>query len=153
MSKIKLKKENKMTTKAKQTETENETINNQLADEVFGKKETSPEQLLKRQRALRNMKYNSIPRTQAKSLLGVEFDILDAVRCVINGDASIQFILKNKSNDEVVSVSKSANAYNDVYADYFETFDEGETEPMEGYTFLEEGAPKNGNRPIVIRKL
>lgn len=108
-----------------------------------------------REQKLKAIQFLSLPRKKSQDLLGVEFDIVDAVRSRINDSINVSFLIKLKDDAQVYVVSKTLNVFTESYLDYFESFDKDETiEPMSGYTFVElsEGG-KAGNKPITLRKL
>lgn len=113
-----------------------------------------------REQALKAIASSEIPYVQSKKLIGAKFDLVDAFRKTIDGEKNISFVLVLKTAidgykvGDKVSVSKKLNAFTEPYVDYFESFDANETPiAMENYTFLEEGAPKAGNQPVILRKL
>lgn len=150
------------TATATATEPTNENLFDVTAPELSEKDLTARADAKRRLREqkMKAIAFMEIPYIQSKKLLGVEFDIVDAVRKTIDGEINVAFILslKNPVEDFLagarVSVSKKLNAYTEAYLDYFESFDSDETpEPMEAYTFVEISGGQAGNKPIVLRKL
>lgn len=107
-----------------------------------------------RRQKMKAIKMLQIPRVQSSKLIGVEFDIEDAVEVSYDGQPNIQFVLRLKKEKTHVVVNKAFNMFNETYLEYFKAFAENETiEPLIGYTFSAIDGGKAGNKPIVFAKL
>lgn len=148
--------------KATQIEVATETENENIFSGADTRTEAERAEMKRKQRAaaLKTLANQEIPYVQSKLLIGAQFDIVDAIRKTIDGEKNVSFILVLKKPvadfkaGDKVSASKKLNTFTETYLDYFESFDEGETiEPLTGYTFVEEGQAKAGNKPVILRKL
>ena len=107
-----------------------------------------------RRQKMKAIKMLQIPRVPSSKLIGVEFDIEDAVEASYDGQPNIQFVLRLKKEKTHVVVNKAFNMFNETYLEYFKAFGENETiEPLYGYTFALIDGGKSGNKPIVFAKL
>lgn len=107
-----------------------------------------------RRQKMKAIKMLQIPRVPSSKLIGVEFDIEDAVEASYDGQPNIQFVLRLKKEKTHVVVNKAFNMFNETYLEYFKAFGDNETiEPLYGYTFASIDGGKAGNKPIVFAKL
>lgn len=145
-----------MTTKAQTQETpKTQSDVNALTNPEFSEIDES---VLERQQAdraqkMKAIRFLSMPTKKSTDLIGVPFDIVDAVKTRINDEESISFIINLHSDKQNYKVNKAKNLFTEAYLDYFETFTEGEKiQPMYNFTFVQlaEGG-KAGNLPIVLQ--
>ena len=107
-----------------------------------------------RRQKMKAIKMLQIPRVASSKLVGVEFDIEDAVEAAYDGQPNIQFVLRLKKEKTHVVVNKAFNMFNETYLEYFKAFGDNEPiEPLFGYTFATIDGGKVGNKPIVFAKL
>lgn len=129
---------------------------NEMEEAIFDKETITTPNSIKRQlreQKLKAIQFLEIPRKKSSDLVGVEFNIVDAVRGHIKEDLIVTFILLLKSGERIAT-SKPLNVFTESYLDYFESYDASEEiEPMQGYTFTEIEGGTAGNKPIVLRKL
>ena len=151
-----------MSTKAKEIESQSQPQSEPELEEVMFQPTASADAKQRRQQALKAIRYQEYPRYKSKDLIGKSFDLLDAVRGQIT---TVDKTTGRRETKDVVTfivnvdgaefqTTKPLNGFTSTYLDYFESFESGEPiEAMRGYTFVEEGEPVSGNKPVILRKL
>ena len=110
------------------------------------------------------LKFAALPIKKSQDIIGVPVSILDAKFSTIDEIESrtkevttktvVNFLLQNQNTQEVFSVTKGANNFNNAYVEYFDARRGIAENPLTDFEFVTDSNYSHaGNDAIVLRKI